>query len=121
MVGEFERAFCGDQFLDMAPLFVAYGVPVWLPELGGPADTDNDMHLSLLRLLGVHSLREVQRARLRSKAAMRAQVVEQGRFLGGRPPYGYLIADAGPHPTGRMPRGDGSCTGWSPIQLPHRG
>lgn len=29
---------------------------------------------------------------------MRAQVVEQGRYLGGRPPYGYLLVDAGPHP-----------------------
>ncbi len=24
---------------------------------------------------------------------------DEGRFLGGRPPYGYLIADAGPHPS----------------------
>src|SRR5215211_759344 len=31
-------------------------------------------------------------------AAMRAQVREQGRYLGGRPPYGYRLADAGPHP-----------------------
>jgi site-specific DNA recombinase len=31
-------------------------------------------------------------------AAMRAQTVEQGRFLGGRPPYGYRLVDAGPHP-----------------------
>jgi hypothetical protein len=23
----------------------------------------------------------------------------EGSFLGGRPPYGYLVADAGPHPT----------------------
>ena len=29
---------------------------------------------------------------------MAAQAKDQGRFLGGRPPYGYLIADAGPHP-----------------------
>jgi hypothetical protein len=31
-------------------------------------------------------------------AAMQAQVREQGRDLGGRPPYGYRLADAGPHP-----------------------
>ena len=31
-------------------------------------------------------------------AAMTAQTVEQGRFLGGRPPYGYRLVDAGPHP-----------------------
>lgn len=29
---------------------------------------------------------------------MQVQVREQGRYLGGRPPYGYRLADAGPHP-----------------------
>jgi hypothetical protein len=29
---------------------------------------------------------------------MAVQVREQGRFLGGRPPYGYRLGDAGPHP-----------------------
>ncbi len=29
---------------------------------------------------------------------MSAQVRLQGRHLGGRPPYGYRLADAGPHP-----------------------
>ena len=29
---------------------------------------------------------------------MAAQAQVEGRFLGGRPPYGYLLADAGPHP-----------------------
>ena len=29
---------------------------------------------------------------------MTAQTVQQSRFLGGRPPYGYRLADAGPHP-----------------------
>jgi Recombinase len=31
-------------------------------------------------------------------AAMTAQTIEQGRYMGGRPPYGYRLADAGPHP-----------------------
>ena len=29
---------------------------------------------------------------------MAAQAAIEGRFLGGRPPYGYVLADAGPHP-----------------------
>jgi len=29
---------------------------------------------------------------------MAVQVREQGRYLGGRPPYGYRLDDAGPHP-----------------------
>jgi site-specific DNA recombinase len=29
---------------------------------------------------------------------MATQTREQGRYLGGRPPYGYRLADAGPHP-----------------------
>lgn len=29
---------------------------------------------------------------------MAAQAQTEGRFLGGRPPYGYLLIDAGPHP-----------------------
>jgi hypothetical protein len=29
---------------------------------------------------------------------MEAQARVEGRFLGGRPPYGYRLADAGPHP-----------------------
>ncbi|GFJ87834.1 recombinase family protein [Phytohabitans rumicis] len=98
VVGEFERAFYGDQFEQMAPVFAAHGVQMWLPELDGPADLSNALHVSLLRMLGVHSRREVQRARFRAKAAMRAQVEGQGRNLGGRPPYGYRLVDAGPHP-----------------------
>ena len=98
VVGEFERAFYGNQFRDLAPLFNLYGVQLWLPELNGPVDATNELHLSLLALLGVHSKREIQRSRSRAKAAMRAQVIEQGRHLGGRPPYGYRLAEAGPHP-----------------------
>ncbi|WP_410659614.1 recombinase family protein [Amycolatopsis sp. lyj-112] len=31
-------------------------------------------------------------------AAMHNQATQQGRYLGGRPPYGYRLTDAGPHP-----------------------
>jgi hypothetical protein len=38
------------------------------------------------------------RTRIRVRTAMAAQTREQGRYLGGRPPYGYRLADAGPYP-----------------------
>lgn len=98
VVGEFERAFYADQYAELASVFAQHGVQVWLPELDGPVDPANELHMSLLALLGVHSRREVQRAQFRAKAAMRAQVAMQGRHLGGRPPYGYALVDAGPHP-----------------------
>ena len=48
--------------------------------------------------LGLQSKREVTRTRIRVRTAMATQTREQGRYLGGRPPYGYRLADAGPHP-----------------------
>ena len=48
--------------------------------------------------LGLSSKREITRTRVRVRTAMAAQTLEQGRYLGGRPPYGYRLADAGPHP-----------------------
>jgi site-specific DNA recombinase len=56
------------------------------------------LHRALMMVLGAQSQREVLRSRHRVLGAMRAQVMEQGRFLGGRPPYGYRLIDAGPHP-----------------------
>lgn len=50
-------------------------------------------------MLGAQSRREVQPSRFRVLAAMRTQTVEQGRYLGGRPPYGHRLVDASPHPT----------------------
>ncbi|WP_425455284.1 recombinase family protein [Allorhizocola rhizosphaerae] len=98
VVGEYERAFYGDQLVQMMPVFQQHGVQLWLPEVDGPVDLDDPAHLALMRLLGVQSKREVLRARFRVLAAMRAQAKVQGRHLGGRPPYGYRLADAGPHP-----------------------
>ena len=48
--------------------------------------------------LGLSSKREITRTRIRVRTAMAVQTREQGRYLGGRPPYGYRLADAGPHP-----------------------
>jgi DNA invertase Pin-like site-specific DNA recombinase len=85
-------------------LLAAHGVALWLPETHGPVDTDDATHRALMMLLGAQARREVLRARFRTTAAMRAQAGEQGRYLGGRPPYGYRLVDAGPHPTARHAR-----------------
>ncbi|WP_246002294.1 recombinase family protein [Allorhizocola rhizosphaerae] len=98
VVGEFERAFHGQQLSELAPLMRRHEVQLWLPETYGPVDFGNPRHLALLDLLGVHSRREISRARYRTTAAMTAQAQLQGRHLGGRPPYGYMLVDAGPHP-----------------------
>ena len=49
-------------------------------------------------MLGLSSKREVTRTSIRVRTAMAVQTREQGRYLGGRPPYGYQLGDAGPHP-----------------------
>src|SRR5579872_5105854 len=41
---------------------------------------------------------ERTRIKTRVRSAMSVQAAIEGRFLGGRPPYGYRLADAGPHP-----------------------
>jgi DNA invertase Pin-like site-specific DNA recombinase len=98
VIGECERAFYGNQFADLMPIFARHGVQVWLPELCGPYDPGNPVHELAILQLSAQSRREVLRSRFRTTAAMRAQAREQGRYLGGRPPYGYRLADAGPHP-----------------------
>ncbi|MEV4603502.1 recombinase family protein [Amycolatopsis sp. NPDC049253] len=58
----------------------------------------NSDHRALLARLATQAQREVIRARHRVLAAMHNQATQQGRHLGGRPPYGYQLVDAGPHP-----------------------
>ncbi|UGQ13531.1 recombinase family protein [Yinghuangia sp. ASG 101] len=98
VIGSSERAFYGQQFANMAPLFAHYGAAVWLPELGGEVDPSLTAHDELMVLLGILSKREVARARIRARTSMTVQARNQGRYLGGRPPYGYRLVDAGPHP-----------------------
>ncbi|MFF4599869.1 recombinase family protein [Amycolatopsis sp. NPDC001319] len=98
VIGEYERAFYGDQFGAVLTTLRVQGVQLWLPEADGPVNLDDPVHQALMLLLGSQSRREVLRARHRVLAAMHVQSRVQGRFLGGRPPYGYRLADAGPHP-----------------------
>ncbi|WP_439098546.1 recombinase family protein [Amycolatopsis vastitatis] len=98
VIGEYERAFYGDQFDAVLTALRGQGIQLWLPEADGPVNLKDPVHQALMLLLGSQSRREVLRARYRVLAAMHIQARVQGRFLGGRPPYGYRLADAGPHP-----------------------
>ena len=98
VIGEYERAFCGNQYALMAPLFEHYGIALWMPEVGGRVDWHAEDHEQTMLALGLSSKREITRTRIRVRTAMAVQTREQGRYLGGRPPYGYRLGDAGPHP-----------------------
>jgi site-specific DNA recombinase len=98
VIGEYERAFYGSQYALMAPLFEHYGVQLWMPEAGGRVDFASEHDEQAMTHLGLSSKREVTRTSIRVRTAMEVQTREQGRYLGGRPPYGYRLADAGPHP-----------------------
>ncbi len=82
----------------MALLFDHCGVQLWTPEVGGRVDFGAEDHEQAMLALGFQSKREIVRTRIRVRTAMAAQTCEQGRYLGGRPPYGYRLAHAGPHP-----------------------
>jgi site-specific DNA recombinase len=97
VIGEYERAFYGSQYAVMAPLFEHYGVQLWLPEAGGAVDYGCEHDERAMTVLGLSSRREITRTSIRVWTAMAAQT-RQGRYLGGQPPYGYRLADAGPHP-----------------------
>jgi hypothetical protein len=73
-------------------------VELWVPEVGGAVDPGSDAHDLVMSLYGGMSKGERNRIKTRVRSAMAAQAAVEGRFLGGRPPYGYTLADAGPHP-----------------------
>jgi len=98
VIGEYELAFYGSQYAAMAPLFEHYGVQLWMPETGGRVDYASEHDEKAMTVLGLSSKREITRTSVRVRTAMATQTREQGRYLGGRPPYGYRLADAGPHP-----------------------
>ncbi|MFG1770700.1 recombinase family protein [Nocardia salmonicida] len=98
VVGEGTRCWFGNQFSLVAPRIHAYGVSIWVPELGGRYDPDNVTHSMMMNMLGGLSESERQHVQQRTRASMDAQVLNEGRHQGGRPPYGYLVVDGPPHP-----------------------
>ena len=98
VIGEPHRAFYGNQFGLTMPLFTHYGVQLWVPEVGGLIDPENEAHDLVMSVFGGMSKGERNRVKVRVRTAMASQTQLEGRFLGGRPPYGYTLKDLGPHP-----------------------
>jgi site-specific DNA recombinase len=98
VIGEPQRTFYGNQFGNTFPVFVHFRIPLWVPEVGGPIDPDNEAHDLVMSVFGGMSKGERNRIKIRVRTAMGSQAQLQGRYLGGRPPYGYRIVDTGPHP-----------------------
>jgi hypothetical protein len=69
-----------------------------VPEVGGALDPDNEAHDLVMSVFGGMSKGERNRIKVRVRTAMTSQAKLEGRFLGGRPPYGYRLVDLGPHP-----------------------
>jgi DNA invertase Pin-like site-specific DNA recombinase len=98
VIGEPARAFYGQQFGLTFPTLVHYGVELWVPEVGGRVDPDSEAHDLVMSLYGGMSKGERNRIKVRVRTAMASQAATEGRYLGGRPPFGYRLADAGAHP-----------------------
>ncbi len=99
VIGEPARAFYGGQFALTFPIFTHYRVALWVPEVGGAIDPGSEAHDLVMTLFGGLSKGERTRIKLRVRTAKDAMAATTDRFLGGRPPYGYRLVDAGPHPT----------------------
>lgn len=93
-----QRAFYGNQYGLAFPVFARYGVQLWVPEVGGAVDPESEADDLVMSVFGGMSKGERNRIKIRVRSAMAAQAQVEGRYLGGRPPYGYRLVDAGPHP-----------------------
>ena len=101
VVGEGQRCWYGSQFSEVAPVLEHHGVQLYVPELGGAYDPRNSSHYMLMTLTGGMSRGERQPVQERVRLGMAAQVETQGRYQGGRPPYGYTTESYAPHPNPR--------------------
>ena len=61
-----------------------------------PESEAHDLVMSIFGGMGKGERDDASRSA--SAPRWRRQAATEGRFLGGRPPYGYRLADAGPHP-----------------------
>jgi site-specific DNA recombinase len=120
VIGEPQRAFYGNQFSLIFPIFTHFGVQLWVPEVGGPVDPGSEAHDLVMTLFGGMSKGERTRVKTGVRAAMSAQTATEGRFLGGRPPTATGWPTPAPTLTRAKPPSAPACTGWSPTRPPPR-
>jgi site-specific DNA recombinase len=98
VIGEPQRAFAGTQYGLTAPILWHHGVELWVPEVGGRVDPDSEPHDLVMSLFGGLSKAERARIQRRVRNAMQTMARAGGRYLGGRPPYGYRLVPVSAHP-----------------------
>lgn len=101
VVGEAQRCWYDAQFNEVAPVLAHYNVALLVPDLGGAYDPANSSHHTLMAVRGSMSRGERQTVQSRVRLGMAAQVAQQGRYQGGRPPHGYRAVGHAPHPNPR--------------------
>ena len=80
MIGEPQRALYGNKYGLTLPVFVHYGVQLWVPEVGGVVDPE--AHDLVMSVFDGMSERERTRIKIRVRSAMTAQAPVEGRLLG---------------------------------------
>lgn len=98
VVGEGKRCFYGSQFSDVGPMLVDRSIPLYVKDVGGRYNPANAMHDILMSLAGGMGKDERETTRVRVSTSMEVQTVNEGRYQGGRPPYGYKAEPFRPHP-----------------------
>ena len=104
VIGEPQRAFAGTQYGLTAPILWHNRVELRVPEVGGRVDPESEAHDLVMSLFGGLSKAERARIQRRVRNAMQAMARAGGRYLGGRPPYGYRLVPVGPHPNAEKAR-----------------
>src|SRR5439155_14029027 len=104
VIAEPQRAFAGTQYGLTAPILWHHSVELWVPEVGGRVDPDSEAHDLVMSLFGGLSKAERSRIQRRVRNAMQTMARAGGRYLGGRPPYGYHLVAVAPHPNSEKAR-----------------
>ncbi|MEV5012198.1 recombinase family protein [Streptomyces sp. NPDC055692] len=73
MIGAPQRTFYGNQFGNTFLVFVHFRIPLWVPEVGGPIDPDNEAHDLVMSVFGGMSKGEHNRIKIRVRTAMSSQ------------------------------------------------